>query len=91
MGSEGGLSIGSSLSKFKSALENGCPFRAPVTAYFQTESERLLAPSLSLSFFFFLAILQGLGDLKFPDQGLNPCPLKWKHRVLTTGPPGKSL
>ena len=25
------------------------------------------------------------------DQGLNPCPLHWKHRVLTTGPPGKSL
>ena len=21
----------------------------------------------------------------------RPCPLQWKHRVLTTGPPGKSL
>ena len=30
-------------------------------------------------------------DLRFPDQGLNPCPLQWKHRALTTGPPGKSL
>ena len=29
-------------------------------------------------------------DLKFPDQGSNPCPLQWKCRVLTTGPPGKS-
>ena len=25
----------------------------------------------------------------FPDQGLNPHPLLWKHGVLTTGPPGK--
>ena len=25
-----------------------------------------------------------------PQQGLNPCHLHWKHRVLTTGPPGKS-
>ena len=27
---------------------------------------------------------------QFPDQGLNPCPLQWKHRVPTTGPSGKS-
>ena len=26
----------------------------------------------------------------FPDQGLNPCSLHWKHRVLTTGAPVKS-
>ena len=26
----------------------------------------------------------------FPNQGLNPRPLHWKCRVLTTGPPGKS-
>ena len=26
-----------------------------------------------------------------PDQELNPHPLHWKHRVLTTRPPGKSL
>ena len=24
----------------------------------------------------------------FPDQGSNPCPLHWKHRVLTTRPSG---
>ena len=23
-----------------------------------------------------------------PNRGLNPHPLHWKHRVLTTGPPG---
>ena len=27
---------------------------------------------------------------QFPDQELNLCPLHWKCRVLTTGPPGKS-
>ena len=27
---------------------------------------------------------------QFPDQKLNLCPLPWKCRVLTTGPPGKS-
>ena len=30
----------------------------------------------------------GLGT---PDQGLNLGPLHWEHRVLATGPPGKSL
>ena len=28
---------------------------------------------------------------QFPDQGSNLGPLQWEHRVLTTGPPGKSL
>ena len=27
----------------------------------------------------------------FPDLGLNPCLLQWKHGVLTTEPSGKSL
>ena len=27
---------------------------------------------------------------RFPNQGWNPCPLQWKHRILTTAPPGKS-
>jgi len=27
---------------------------------------------------------------KFLNQRSNPCPLTWKHEVLTTGPPGKS-
>ena len=35
--------------------------------------------------------MAALHDLwNFPDQGLNLCPLQWKHGVLTTGPPGKS-
>ena len=29
--------------------------------------------------------------LQFPDEGLNLRPLHWKHKVLTTEPPGKSL
>ena len=27
----------------------------------------------------------------YPAQGSNPCPLQWKHRRLTTGPPRNSL
>ena len=27
----------------------------------------------------------------FLDKGSNPCPLQWKHGVLTTKPPGNSL
>ena len=26
---------------------------------------------------------------EFPNQGLNPCPLHWKRRILTTGLPRK--
>ena len=29
-------------------------------------------------------------ELQLPDQGSNPGPLNWEHRVLATGPPGKS-
>ena len=30
-------------------------------------------------------------ESEFPDQGSNPCPLKWKRGVLTTGPLGNPL
>ena len=39
-------------------------------------------------FFCFSYTSQHVGSY-FPDQGLNPCPLQWKCKVLTTGPPGK--
>ena len=39
---------------------------------------------------FFLATLRGMWDL-VPGPGIEPGPLQWEHRVLTTGPPGKSL
>ena len=28
---------------------------------------------------------------QFPNQGSNLCSLQWKHRILTTGSPGKSF
>ena len=37
----------------------------------------------------FLALATACG-IKFPDQGSNPGPLHWEHRVLAAGPPGKS-
>ena len=36
-------------------------------------------------------LLVVLCGISFPDQGLNLGPLGWKHGVLATGPPGKSL
>ena len=40
---------------------------------------------------FYLFIFFGLATCGiFPNQGWNPCPLHWEHRVLTTEPPGKS-
>ena len=48
--------------------------------------------SLCLNFLFlFLAIPRGIWDLKFPNQGWNPGPLRWKYGVLTAGPQGKSF
>ena len=38
--------------------------------------------------FFFLAT-RHVGS-QLPNQGLNSCPRNWKHRVSTTGLPGKS-
>jgi len=42
-----------------------------------------------IHFFFFGCAMQHVGSL-FPHQESNPCPLYWKHRILTTGLPGKS-
>ena len=30
-------------------------------------------------------------EILFPEQGWNLCPLQRQHRILTTGPPAKSL
>ena len=47
---------------------------------------------LSLSSFLFWLHLAACGTLqRFLNQGLNPCPLSLKPKVLTTGPPGKFL
>ena len=44
----------------------------------------------SLLFFYFLAVSLSLWDLHFLTRGLNPCPLQWKCKILTTGLPEKS-
>ena len=41
-----------------------------------------------MDFFFFLAAPRSMQDVSSLS---NPCPLQWKHGVLTTGPPGKFL
>ena len=57
-------------------------------------------PQVLVSFFFkhffclfiwLCEILVAAWGIQFPDQGLNPGPLHWEHRVLATGPPEKSL
>ena len=53
------------------------------------------SPFLFLNFkknflLFFGCIMQHVGSY-FTKQGSNSCPLHWKHGVLSTGPPGKSL
>ena len=40
-------------------------------------------------YLFILAVPRGMCDLSSPVGG-NPLPLQWKHKVLTTGPPGNS-
>ena len=44
-----------------------------------------------LQFFFFFHCTTWHVGSQFPDQGLNPWPLQWKHGVVTTGALGKSL
>ena len=47
--------------------------------------------SLKISWLYsFFCCLQGMWESSFPDQGLNLCPMQWKHELLTTGPRGKS-
>ena len=46
---------------------------------------------LKSHFFFFLVLAMCHMRYQFLYQGLNPCSLQWKHRVLTPGPPRKSL
>ena len=44
---------------------------------------------LYLFIWLFLALAAAC-EIKFPDQGLNPGPLHWEHRVLASGSPGKA-
>ena len=45
----------------------------------------------SIFFLYFLAMSQGIWDLSSLTRDQTCNPLHWKHRVLTTGLPGKSL
>ena len=38
----------------------------------------------------FLAELNGIWDHSSLTRGQNHTPPQWQHRILTTGPPGKS-
>ena len=44
-----------------------------------------------LFLFYFWPDPAWLARSQFPDQGLNPGPQEWKHKILTTGPPGNPL
>ena len=48
---------------------------------------------IALLFFFFKFLFFGCMacGILVPDQGSNLHPRQWKHRVLTTGPPGKLI
>ena len=48
-------------------------------------------PGLIFFFFFFFGYLAQVVRSQVPHQGSNPCPLRWKHEVLTTQQSGKSL
>ena len=54
--------------------------------------EKVVEFRLYLFFFFIFFFWPGCMacGILVPDQGSNPRPLLWKHRILTTGPPGKS-
>ena len=41
-------------------------------------------------YYYFCHTVQHSTVSLFPKQGSNPHPLEWKHRVLSTGVPGKS-
>ena len=46
---------------------------------------------LKVNFFFFFAVVHSLQDHSSPTRDRTPHPIKWKHRVQTTEPAGKSL
>ena len=73
-------------SVFYTTLKSIMPLRKKGRSFFKSYFCVLL---YLLNLFILFLATRHVG-LQFPDQGLNPLPLKWKCRVLTTGPPGKS-
>ena len=56
----------------------------------QTQSAQVLIHSQTLLSLSLLGCIMKHAESYFPDQGSNLLLLQWKHRVLTTGKPGKS-
>ena len=64
----------------------------PLPGSSQPPASTLLSLASNYLFIYlFLATLRGMRDLSSPTRDRTCCPLHWKHGVLTTGPPGKSL
>ena len=77
-GSREGLDQG-----FPKFIYNPCFLIVPIIPFFPSSS--------SFSFFNLLATPQGMGEnLSSPTRYRTCAALHWKHRVLTTGPPGRS-
>ena len=53
---------------------------------YKSSEHLILFPKNLFLFTFFGLVTRHVGS-QLPDQRLNPCPLKWKHGVLTTGQP----
>ena len=70
----------------KSPKNTGVSCRALLQGIFPTQGLNpcLMSPALTGGFFTTSTTWEA------PDQGSNPCPLRWMLRALTTGPPGKS-
>ena len=69
------------------------PIWPPRAAYssrrpFIPSSHHLIAPHSWYSRLYLFR--QGLSGILVPQTGIEPVPLQWKHRVRTTGLPGKS-
>ena len=78
--------------KLKSSVQDTPKTGVPENFSLSCQPNSIYRNSLKFPFFFFFVCHTAwhVGS-QFPDQGLNPRPLKWKHGVLTTGPPGMSL
>ena len=57
--------------------------------FFTTWATREAWVELWVAFFFFLPCCRA-GRISVPGPGIEPMPLQWRHRILTTGLPGKA-
>ena len=55
-----------------------------------TQSPSLVLQPILFTYFYFIFLTEWHAESWFHDQGLNLCPLRWKHGFLTTGLPGRS-